>query len=95
MTVDEQVLFWGAICYAIMLIFVAVLAYLLFWCWKKRIAIIAGRYGGGGQYSRDLQPIRYWAVMLFYASALVLISTGLFIRGREWVELLLKFLRNH
>jgi hypothetical protein len=86
---DEQVLIWGAIAYAVVMTIAFGLAYLLFWCWKSRIAVTA-RW----QFSRDSQPIRYWTLMLFYVSALLLIVTMLGIRGKEWKGLLVKVLED-
>jgi uncharacterized iron-regulated membrane protein len=90
MTVDKQFLIWGAVVYVIMIIFASALAYLFFWCWKKRVALTAMV-----QYSRAAQPIRYWSLMLFYVLAFLSILTALYIRGRELIELLLKLSANH
>jgi hypothetical protein len=94
MTVDEQILFWGAIVYLIMAIIACALIYLLYWCWKKRIAVILF-LGKGREYSRDLQPVKYWSIMLYYTLAIFFILIMLCIRGSEWLKLLLKFYRNN
>ena len=47
MTVGQNALVWSAILCVVFAAMAGFIAYLLFWCWEKRIAIIAGRYGGG------------------------------------------------
>jgi hypothetical protein len=93
MTADEQVLVWGGISYGIIAIIGVALACLFFWCWKRKIAIVF-LLGKGREYPRDSQPIKYWCVMLFYTMAVLFILTMLSIRGREWIELLLKLSGN-
>jgi hypothetical protein len=93
MTADEQVLVWGGISYGIIAIIGVALACLLFWCWKKKIAIIL-LLGSGREYPRDSQPIKYRCVMVFYALAVLFILIMLCIRGREWLKLLLNLLGN-
>jgi hypothetical protein len=94
MTADEQVLVWGGISYGIMAIIGVALVCLLFWCWKRKIAIFF-LLGRGKEYPRNSQPIKYWCVITYYALAILFILTMLCIRGREWIELLFKLLGNN
>jgi hypothetical protein len=89
MTADKQFLFWGAIVYLIIAIIACALICLLYWCWKRKTAVILF-LGKGREYSRDLQPIKYWSIMLYYALAIVFILVMLGIRSSEWLKLLLK-----
>lgn len=69
MTTDENTLLWGLIGCGFVVIFASGAAFMLFYCWKKRVAIMVGRYGSTKTCSRDIQPFGYWCVMLFYLLA--------------------------
>lgn len=67
LTSDQNKFIWAVVLCLVFVPTACAIAYLLLYCWRKRIAMIAGRYGGGRQYSRDAQPIRYWCVMIYWA----------------------------
>ncbi|HVU08228.1 MAG TPA: hypothetical protein VHG89_06770 [Verrucomicrobiae bacterium] len=77
LTNDQNMLIWAIILCMVCVAMACGLAYLLFYCWKNRIAMIAGRYGGGRQYSRDTQPFRYWGIMIFYLVCLWILMEGI------------------
>jgi hypothetical protein len=75
---DQNSLIWATILCMVSASMAGGFSYLLFWCWRKRIAIIAGRYGGGREYSRDSQPVRYWSIMLLYLLVISVFIMGVF-----------------
>jgi hypothetical protein len=66
MTADENSLIWAAVFCLVFMAFSGGLTFAWIWFLKKRVAMIAGRYGGGIQFFRDSQPVRYWMLMAFY-----------------------------
>jgi hypothetical protein len=77
LTSDQNRFVWAIVLCIVFVSMACGIAYLLFYCWKKRIAMIAGRYGGGGQYSRDTQPIRYWGIMILYVLCFLVFAEGI------------------
>jgi len=86
MTEDENSLVWAAVIALVSLAFSGGLTFALFWFLKNRVVMIAGRYGGGIQFFRDSQPVRYWLLMAFYllAALISIINACGFIR-KTWV----------
>jgi hypothetical protein len=96
-TADEQVLFLGIVVIGIMAILAAFALFMFVYCWKKRVAIMIGRYGNrtGRTWSRDSQPFRYWSIMLFYAVSFVFVSYALYIGVKDLLLSYSKVMANH
>jgi hypothetical protein len=77
-TEQENAQFWtGVVCFVWTLV-AGGLAYLLFYCWKKRAVPNPARYGFEMRaFSRDSEPFHYWSVMIFYSLFLILVLLGL------------------
>jgi biotin transporter BioY len=75
MSVEENTLLWGSIVCGVMAIFAFGSGYMVYYCWKKRVAALVGKYGASRIYARDSEPSRYWLIVLFYFLVFLLVST--------------------
>jgi hypothetical protein len=94
MTADENTLLWGSVACGVMAIIGFGSVFLLFYFWKKRIAIMVGYYGGRKVWSRDSQPFVYWCIMLFYFLAGLFFLSVAFLVGLKLLPTFQKLL-NH
>jgi uncharacterized membrane protein YjgN (DUF898 family) len=94
MTNDENTVLWGSLCSGLMVILAFGSIFAWFYFWKKRFAIMVGRYGGRKAHSRDSEPFAYWSIMFFYLLAFLCFSSVAILGGLTVLPPLRKLL-NH